>query len=328
MTQIPKCVAEDSLSLKLQKAGLARMFQGKVRDTYNIGIDGLLLVVVSNRISINDVVLPAFIPGKGKVLTSISNFFMKEVLSDFPNHLVATGNHIFQYLPSELWSDPELPERGTIIRVLKMLPAEFIVRGYLTGSGWSAYQKTSEVCGHVLAPGLHDGSQLNPPIFTPTSKATEGHDEHMSFKTIRELYGPGPEEFALAIYKRSAAYAGGKGIILADTKYEFGYNGDVLTLGDESNTPDSSRFWMRVAWEKAVLAKKSPAGYDKQPVREWGKTVVSPFFKGNQQIIGIGNLDLKNPEHIEFVHNMVIPQQVINDCAERYAQIEQMLTGC
>lgn len=328
MTKIPNGFAEDSLGLKLQKAGLTRLFQGKVRDTYNIGIEGLMLVVASNRISINDVVLPAFIPGKGKVLTSISNFFMTEVLSDFPNHLVATGNQILQYLPQELWNDPELTERGTIIRVLKMLPAEFIVRGYLTGSGWTAYQETGEVCGHVLTTGLHDGSQLNPPIFTPTSKAEEGHDEHMSFKTIRELYGPNPEEFVLALYKRSAAYAGGRGIILADTKYELGYNGDILTLGDESNTPDSSRYWMRVAWEAAVQNRKSPAGFDKQPVRDWGKTIVTPFYKGDQQIIGIGNLDLKNSDHIAFVHNMEIPQQVLDHCAERYDRINEMLTGC
>ncbi len=325
MTKIPNGFTEDSLSLEIQKAGLPLISRGKVRDAYKIGIPALRLAVASNRISIDDIVLPAFVPGKGRVLTTVSNFFMEKVLADFDNHLVATGKGIDEYLPKALQGNPDLQSRGVIILVLDMLPFEFIVRGYLTGSGLKAYNKTGEVCGHKLPEGLHDGSQLPEPIFTPTTKAADDHDKHITAESVREIYGDEPENLALELYKRSAIFAEKHGIILADTKYEFGWSGPNLVLGDEADTPDSSRFWLRRAWEEAVQQKKSPSGYDKQPVREWGKKVETPFFKEGVPIVGIGNLDLKNPEHIGFVHNMSIPEEVIRSCSERYEKLAEML---
>lgn len=325
MTKIPNGFAEDSLSLAIQNAGLPLISRGKVRDAYEIGIPSLRLIVASDRISIDDVVLPAFIPGKGRVLTIVSNFFMESVLSDFDNHLVATGKRIDEYLPVALRNNADLQSRGVIVQVLEMLPFEFIVRGYLTGSGLKAYNKTGEVCGHKLPAGLHDGSRLPEPIFTPTTKAVDGHDEHVPSARVRELYGDEPENLALELYRLSAAFAEKHGIILADTKYELGLDGDNLVLGDEADTPDSSRFWLRRAWEEAVQQKKSPSGYDKQPVREWGKTAETPFSKDGIPIVGIGNLNLKDPDHINFVHNMVIPEEVIRSCSERYEKLAEML---
>lgn len=326
MKKIPEGFEEDSLSLKIQKAGLPLISRGKVRDTYEIGIPELRLVVASNRISIDDIVLPAFIPGKGRVLTMVSNFFMESVLSHFDNHLIATGARIDEYLPEALKNCPDLQGRGVVISVLEMLPFEFIVRGYLTGSGLKAYNKTGEVCGHKLPTGLHDGAKLPEPIFTPTTKAVDAHDEHVTFESLRQIFGDEPERLALNVYKTSAEFAEKKGFILADTKYEFGRdNSGRLVIGDEADTPDSSRFWLRHAWKEAVEMKKSPAGYDKQPVREWGKTVVTPFTKEGSPIIGIGNLDLDNPEHIDFVHKMIVPEEVIRSCAERYEKLAEML---
>ncbi len=320
MSKIPVSVQSDPLSLKIEAAGLDRTHQGKVRDTYRLEFPGLMLPVASNRISIFDFVLSASVPEKGRVLTHLTQLWLTDVLFDFEHHLVGHGTGLSQWLPPALSEDPDLQARGVVVLKLKMLPIECIVRDYLTGTGLDSYKETGHICGHALPAGLHDGSRLPYPLFTPTTKAEEGHDEHIDAFSVEKLYGSGPEELSLAIFEKASRYAAERGIIIADTKMEFGYHNDQLFIGDEIFTPDSSRFWLKEDWEKAVAEKKSPSGYDKQPVREWGKTVATPFG-----ITGIHKLNPKNKEHVEFVHSLMVPPAVIEETTRRYLQIEKLL---
>lgn len=317
---LPEHVANDDFYKTLNGAGLTRIHQGKVRDTYSIeGRDDILLLVATDRLSIFDFVLGGTVKDKGCVLTSLTVFWLTKVLEGVDNHLVAFGTKLRDYLPEALHNYSDLFKRGMIVKKLEMLPVECVVRGYLTGSGWGAYKKSGEVCGHNLAENLHDGSKLPQPIFTPTTKAEVGHDEHISFQSVRDEYGIWLEELTLKVYNMINDYSSKRGIILADTKFEFGKDG---ILADEVATPDSSRFWDKTEWEKAVKEQKSPSGYDKQPVREWGKTVETPF--GTQ---GIHKLDTENGEHLNFVHNLPIPEDILTETTTRYRRIFELLTG-
>ncbi|MGB6485296.1 MAG: phosphoribosylaminoimidazolesuccinocarboxamide synthase [Steroidobacteraceae bacterium] len=251
--------------------GLEKLHEGKVRDIYSAGADALL-IVTSDRLSAFDVVLPDPIPGKGRVLNEISNFWFARTRHIVPNHL--TGRSV-----DDLVSDPAdraaLQGRSVIVRRLKTLPLEAVVRGYLIGSGWKDYQKTGSVCGVALPPDLPQASRLPAPIFTPATKAAAGqHDENIQFAEVEKLIGAPlaarVRDTALALYQFAASHAISRGIIIADTKFEFGVDeSGTLTLIDEALTPDSSRFWPADTYRPGM----SPPSFDKQFVRDYLETL-------------------------------------------------------
>ncbi|MGH2721729.1 MAG: phosphoribosylaminoimidazolesuccinocarboxamide synthase [Actinomycetota bacterium] len=245
---------------------LRRIASGKVREIFDLE-DGRLLFVASDRISAYDVVMRQGIPDKGAVLTGMTVFWL-DLLEDIaPNHLLRGADAA---LPPDVAATPGLASRALVVRRLDMLPVEFVVRGYLVGSGWKDYRRTGSVSGVPLPAGLKEASRLPEPIFTPSTKATVGHDENISEEEAAELADPQllkiAREYAVECYKAATAYAEGRGIILADTKFEFGVNGaGEVVLADEVLTPDSSRFWPAVSWAPG----SSPPSYDKQYVRDW-----------------------------------------------------------
>ena len=247
--------------------GLELLHRGKVRDVYALP-GNRLLIVASDRLSAFDVVLPDPIPGKGEMLTQISNFWFAKTGHLVPNHLLHTP--LSEVLPAG--TDLALYEkRAVVTRRLKPVPVEAIARGYLIGSGWKDYQATGAVCGIALPAGLKQAQQLPEPIFTPSTKAAVGdHDENVSFDAVVAAVGAElaeqVREATLAIYKWAAAYAAGRGIILADTKFEFGTDADgKLYVMDEMLTPDSTRYWPADSYQVGI----SPPSYDKQFVRDW-----------------------------------------------------------
>lgn len=250
---------------------LPLLAQGKVRDIYSID-DNRLLMVASDRVSAFDVILPCFIPGKGEMLTQISNFWFNKFKDLIPNHL--TGLAVSDVLGN---SDiaAKLEKRSMITRKLTPLPVEAIVRGYLIGSGWKDYQETGAVCGITLPSGLEQASQLPEPIYTPSTKADVGdHDMNVDYAKTVELIGEDiaaqVRDTAIEIYKQAAEYAASRGIIIADTKFEFGLDDDgTLYLIDEVLTPDSSRFWPADTWKPGI----SPPSYDKQIIRDYLETL-------------------------------------------------------
>lgn len=241
--------------------------QGKVRDIYDLGTDKML-IITTDRLSAFDVILPTPILGKGAVLTQMANFWFGKLGHIIPNHLTGID-------PDTTVSDPaekaQLGERAIVAKKLKPLPIEAIVRGYLVGSGWKEYKKTGTVCGIPLPAGLQEAAKLPEPIFTPSTKAEVGaHDENISFDRAAELMGHDLAEkvrdAAIRVYQAAAEYALTRGIIIADTKFEFGLDdAGTLYLIDEVLTPDSSRFWPADQYQLG----KNPPSYDKQYVRDW-----------------------------------------------------------
>lgn len=254
--------------------------RGKVRDVYSVG-DRHLLIVTTDRLSAFDVVLPDPIPGKGAVLTAVSNFWFDRTRALVPNHVT-------ELALSEILPDAEerrqVEGRATVVRRMKALPVEAIVRGYLIGSGWKDYQKTGAVCDISLPAGLRMADPLPEPIFTPSTKADVGdHDINIDFDRAASLLGPAlarqVRDISIKIYMEAASYARSRGIIIADTKFEFGLNSEGdLVLIDEVLTPDSSRFWPEDSYQPG----SSPPSYDKQFVRDyletldWNKTAPGP----------------------------------------------------
>jgi phosphoribosylaminoimidazole-succinocarboxamide synthase len=247
---------------------LPHLSTGKVRELFDLGPDRLLFVA-SDRISAYDVVMAQGIPDKGRLLTGMSIFWFDATGDICPNHYLATP---LEELPRAVRDGVEaLNGRHMVVRRLEMLPVEFVVRGYLVGSGWKDYRRTGAVCGVPLPPGLQEASQLPEPIFTPATKATVGHDENITEAQAAELCPPGTlkvaRDYAIGLYRRAAEYAKGRGIILADTKFEFGLDPDSreVTLADEVLTPDSSRFWPADRWAPGT----TPPSLDKQYLRDW-----------------------------------------------------------
>jgi phosphoribosylaminoimidazole-succinocarboxamide synthase len=250
--------------------GLERVHQGKVRDVYALD-HARLLMVATDRLSAFDVVLPDPIPGKGEMLTRMSNFWFAHTAHLLPNHL--TGIDPLSVLPAGV--DPALyAQRSVVVRRLRALPVEAIARGFLIGSGWKDYTATGAVSGIVLPRGLRQAEQLPEPLFTPSTKATAGaHDENVDFDRVVAAIGGALAEqvrdATLAVYRHAAEYAARRGIIIADTKLEFGLDDDgTLRVMDEMLTPDSSRFWPADAYRVG----SSPPSYDKQFVRDWLET--------------------------------------------------------
>jgi phosphoribosylaminoimidazole-succinocarboxamide synthase len=318
MATIPKNVAETELSRRMLPY-LHRQHQGKVRDTYGLVHPNVMLPVATDRISIFDFVLGTTIPMKGEVLVGLTVFWLQKIFPHSKHHLLAYGRAIDGYLPKELRGNLELHKRAIVVEKKTMLLVECIVRGYLTGSGLKAYQEDQAVCGIPLPEGLTDGSELPEPIFTPTTKAKVGHDEHVTAESVEKEHGSWPRVHSIAFYKRAQLYAESKGIIIADTKFEFG---EDRTLADEVLTPDSSRFWDKDEYDIARKAGKSPSGYDKERVRQAGKKAVI-----NGQVVDISKLDPENPEHVELVASWQVPQEIIEQTTRRYRTIVQRLTG-
>ena len=247
---------------------LDHLASGKVRELYDAG-DGRLLLVASDRISAFDVILPTPIPDKGRVLTALSLHWFALTADIVRNHVISARPQDFP----EGARDPELAGRALLVRRLEMLPLECVVRGYLAGSGWKDYGRTGAVCGIPLPAGLREADRLPRTLFTPSTKATTGHDENITAEQGIELVGEQRyrevERASIALYERAAAAALERGIILADTKFEFGIDADgALVVADEVLTPDSSRFWPADSYAPG----SSPPSFDKQYVRDWLET--------------------------------------------------------
>lgn len=274
--------------------------RGKVRDIYDLGDS--LLFVATDRLSAFDVVMPNGIPNKGKVLTQISLFWF-EYLTGIPNHIITTDLSTIEALKPYV---KDLQDRSIVVKKAKVLPVECIVRGYLVGSGWKDYQKTGMVSGLKLRDGYKLASKLDEPLFTPSTKAEQGeHDEAISFEgvagIIGEEYAKAIRDMALDIYTRARDYAESRGIILADTKFEFGTIDGVVTLVDEVLTPDSSRFWPKASYVEGT----SPVSLDKQFVRDYLETL-----DWNKQAPG-----------------PVLPEEVVSKTAAKYIEAYEVLTG-
>jgi phosphoribosylaminoimidazole-succinocarboxamide synthase len=243
--------------------------RGKVRDIYSLG--DRLVFVASDRLSAFDRVLPNPIPDKGKLLCQLSEFWFRRFESLVPNHVVTTNVDQF---PEELGKyRTQLEGRTTIVKKLEMLPVECVARGYLAGSGYKEYMADGTVCGIELPKGLELSSKLPEPIFTPATKATDGHDENIPFSEAERILGAERaaqlRDLTLALYKAGSDYAATRGIIIADTKFEFGMDGDTVVLADEVLTPDSSRFWPADSYE----AGRNQASFDKQFVRDYLESI-------------------------------------------------------
>jgi phosphoribosylaminoimidazole-succinocarboxamide synthase len=249
-------LASTSLPLPLHR-------RGKVRDVY--ALDDALLLVATDRISAFDVVLSPGVTGKGIVLTQLSNFWFRK-FGFVKNHLIETDLDRF---PEALRAHGELRGRAVIARKCEVVPVECVARGYLAGSGWKEYQQNGEVCGVALPAGLRQASKLPEPIFTPATKADEGHDENISFARMSDLVGAELSgklrDLTLRIYGEAAAYARERGVIIADTKFEFGIADGEIVWIDEALTPDSSRFWPEAEYREGT----NPPSFDKQFVRDW-----------------------------------------------------------
>lgn len=254
--------------------------RGKVRDVYELG--DRLLLVATDRISAFDCVMPQGIPDKGRILTQVANFWFGATADILPNHLLAT--RVADYPEVLRAHGPELEGRSILVRRTRPLPVECVVRGYLAGSGWKEYQASGTVCGIPLPPGLRLADRLPQPIFTPSTKAEEGHDENIPFARMAELIGADLaarlRDLSLALYARGAELAAARGILLADTKFEFGElpDGSILVI-DEVLTPDSSRYWLADSWAPG----RNPPSLDKQFLRDhlealpdWNKQPPAP----------------------------------------------------
>jgi phosphoribosylaminoimidazole-succinocarboxamide synthase len=266
MPALPNPSITSAPLLESHLKSLPLLARGKVRDNYAVG-DDRILMVASDRLSAFDVVMGEPIPGKGELLTRMALFWFDKLADIVPHHL--TGDDPLSVVARDERS--QVRGRSMLVKRLQPLPVEAVVRGYLAGSGWKEYQQSAAVCGVALPPGLRNASRLAQPIFTPATKAEHGdHDENISFASMGEIVGmPLAErvrDVSLRLYRSAAAFALTKGIIIADTKFEFGLDRDgTLTLMDEVLTPDSSRFWPVEAYAEGI----NPPSYDKQFVRDW-----------------------------------------------------------
>ncbi|HYI14840.1 MAG TPA: phosphoribosylaminoimidazolesuccinocarboxamide synthase [Thermomicrobiales bacterium] len=286
---------------EIQIAGLKRFRRGKVRDTYDLG--DRLLMVASDRMSAFDVVLPDAIPDKGAVLTQLSRFWFERTGEVVPNHLISTD---VADLPEEVAAAQEvLRGRFMIVKKAERIDIECVVRGYLAGSGWAEYRKSNTVCGERLPDGLTESARLPEPIFTPAAKVDEGHDENISYGKMKQIVGRDLAErlkdASMQLYAHAEAHARTRGIIIADTKFEFGLVDGELIVIDEVLTPDSSRFWEASQYE----AGRSQASFDKQPLRDW---------------LERSGWD-KNPP------GPPLPGEIIDETAARYRKAYELITG-
>jgi phosphoribosylaminoimidazole-succinocarboxamide synthase len=288
--------------LQTSLSDLKLVRRGKVRDVYAVD-DQHLLIVATDRISAFDCILPTAIARKGEVLTSLSRFWFEKLAHVVSNHLVTTN---LEEMPPVVERSETIKRRSMLVRKADVFPIECVVRGYLVGSGWKDYLRTGEVCGHRLPENLPESAELQEPIFTPSTKAEEGHDENISEEQVRGIIGDETterlREISLRLYKEARDYARSRGIIIADTKFEFGEdnNGEII-LVDEALTPDSSRFWPAETYSPG----KSQPSFDKQFVRDYLETL---------------NWDKRPPAP-------PLPAEVSNATTSRYLEAYRLLTG-
>ena len=289
--------------LEATLTSVPRVHRGKVRDIYALG-DRHLLMVATDRLSAFDVILPQPIPGKGAVLTAVTEFWMQRFADLVPNHSAPEVKLETWLTPAEI---AQCRGRSVAVKRLKALPVEAVVRGYLIGSGWKDYKRTGQVCGIPLPAGLRQAQKLPQPIFTPADKAPVGqHDENISFAEVEQRIGPAlasrMRDTSLRLYAEAAEYAGGRGILIADTKFEFGVDEQgTLHLIDEVLTPDSSRFWPAATY----TVGSSPPSFDKQFVRDYLETL-----DWNKQAPG-----------------PMLPDDIIRKTAAKYHEAQRLLTG-
>ena len=293
---VPATVSETSL------VGLRLVRRGKVRDVYAVD-DERLLIVATDRISAFDCILPTQIARKGEVLTALSRFWFAQLARITENHLLTTD---IEQMPDGVRTHADtLRGRSMLVRRTEVFPVECVVRGYLAGSGWKDYGQTGEICGHKLPAGLRESDALPEPIFTPATKAEEGHDENISEARMCEIVGAETtatlRETSLALYSEAETYARARGIIIADTKFEFGMLGEEVILIDEVLTPDSSRFWPQDEFSPG----HAQPSFDKQYVRDW--------------------LDASGWDHSPPPPNL--PQEVVEATSERYIDAYERITG-
>jgi phosphoribosylaminoimidazole-succinocarboxamide synthase len=280
---------------------LPRRASGKVREIFET--DGGLVLVSTDRISAFDIILRQGIPGRGVVLTKLSEFWFGRLADLCPNHLVTTD---VDEMPAAVRAQADrLRGRTMFVDPLDIVPVECVVRGYLAGSGWKEYRQRGSVCGVPLPAGLEESGKLPEPIFTPTTKAHEGHDEPLTYEQVEELVGAATaarlRELSIQLYLAGAAYAAVRGILLADTKFEFGLRNGELVLADEALTPDSSRYWDAESWEPG----RGQDSFDKQIVRDW---------------LEQSGWDKKPPPPD-------LPDEIVNKAARRYGEIAERLMG-
>lgn len=291
-------------------ASLPLLARGKVRDNYAVGSDRILMVA-SDRLSAFDVIMGEPIPGKGEILTQMALFWFGRLGHVCPNHLTGEAPESV-VTPAEV---PQVQGRSMLVQRLKPILVEAVVRGYLAGSGWKEYQESRSVCGVKLPNGLKNASKLPEPIFTPAAKAASGHDENIPYEKVVEMIGPQLaeqiRETSIRIYREAADYALTKGLIIADTKFEFGLDPQGrLVLMDEVLTPDSSRYWPVEGYEAAFARGENPPSYDKQFVRDW-----------LEQVKVDGKPWDKTPPAPH------LPQDVIAKTAAKYREALQRLTS-
>jgi phosphoribosylaminoimidazole-succinocarboxamide synthase len=287
--------------LQTELPGFELVSRGKVRDIYSVGAD--LLIIATDRISAFDYILATGIPDKGRVLTQLSLFWFDFLKDLVPNHLLAT--EVADYPAALREYRDQIEGRSMLVKRAKMIDVECVARGYISGSGWKDYQKTGAVCGIRLPAGMLESGQLPEPIFTPASKAQSGHDENISFEQVASTVGAELSgrlrDLTLAIYSKASEYARTRGIILADTKFEFGFVGGQLTLADEVMTPDSSRFWPADQYKPGG----AQPSFDKQYVRDYLESI-----HWNKQPPAPG-----------------LPPEVAEMTAEKYREAYRRLTG-
>ncbi len=295
--------AEPVILMELDLPGIRKVSSGKVREIFEL--DDTLLLVATDRISAFDVILPNPIPHKGAVLTQISAFWFDRVAEEkiVPHHLISANVDEFPGVLEPFRN--QLARRSTLARKCRPLPVECVVRGYLAGSGWKEYRASGKVCGIGLPEGLKESDELPEPIFTPATKAVSGHDENIPFERAVEILGEElavrVRDYSLRIYGSAREYARSRGIIICDTKFEFGLDGEELILIDEVLTPDSSRFWPASSYEPG----RSQASFDKQPIRDYLETL---------------DWDKTHP-------GPSLPPAVIEATTKRYLEAYRRLTG-
>jgi len=293
--QMPEPLATTDLD------GLRLVSRGKVRDIY--ALDDRLFIVATDRISCFDVVLRTAIPWKGKVLTHLTQFWLERLGDLAPNHLLTAD--VGQMGPAVAPHAEQLRGRSMLVKRAEVLAVECVVRGYLSGSGWRSYREGGAVCGIALPPGLRESDRLPEPIFTPTTKAESGHDLPLTMAEVEAQIGAELagrlRDLSIAVYRAAADYAAGRGIIISDTKFEWGFVDGELTLVDEVLTPDSSRFWPADRYEPG----RAQASYDKQYVRDW--------------------LDASGWDHEP--PSPELPGQVVRSTADKYLEACRLLTG-
>jgi len=290
---------------ELNIGGYLLVKRGKVRDIYSVGNKTHLMIIATDRISAFDCILPTPIPNKGIVLTQLSNFWFEKTKNIIPNHIVNFDPVQMDWYYEDDWYYDEVRGRVVLVKKAEPIPVECVVRGYLAGSGWQEYKEMQSICGVKLPKGLAESDKLHEPIFTPATKEDVGHDINVTQEYIEKEIGKELtiklKDVSIALYKKASEYAESRGIIIADTKFEFGFFDDELILIDEIFTPDSSRFWPKDGYEPG----KPQPSYDKQFVRDYLETL---------------DWD-KTPPAPE------LPEEIVSKTSEKYLQAFKMITG-